>query len=190
MSLIIFDWDDTLCPTTWIYDNDLVGSQTPLTKSQHDWLHICGVHLRSLLSIAMTYGDVMILTNSTPGWVSYCVKRYLPTCENVVERCNVHYAWQSTLPDHRMWKIEYLRSYFMDSMQYECVLGVGDMVHDRLAIRTTLLGRCTIKTLKLLLQPTVEDFIFELIALIYSFDALMERSKAYDLMISTTPSCS
>ena len=44
MALIIFDWDDTLCPTTWLYDKDMVAKSGPITREQHEWLHVMSAH--------------------------------------------------------------------------------------------------------------------------------------------------
>ena len=181
MALIIFDWDDTLCPTTWLYYSDMVAKGGPFTREQHEWLHIISVHIKSTLSIASTYGHVMILTNASPGWVLYCVRRYFPQCESNVQRCDVHYAWNAEEPNFTKWKKLHLSTYTTSTTPYTCVLGVGDRWDDREAVRSTFQNKCCVNTVKFMDKPQVSDLVYQLIVVGHMFDHLARNGNRYDL---------
>lgn len=183
MALIIFDWDDTLCPTTWLYDKDMVAKSGPITREQYEWLHVMSVHIKSILSIASTYGHVMILTNASPGWVPYCVKRYFPDCEAIVLRCDIHYAWNAEETDFRKWKKIHLSTYTTSTTPYARVLGVGDRWDDREAVRSTFENKCCVKTVKFMNAPEVRNLVYELMAMGHMMDGLIRDCNNYDIVL-------
>lgn len=170
MALFIYDWDDTLFPTTWLYDE---AFQSPITFEQHEWFNVCATHIRGILTISIIYGRVLIVTNASPGWISYCVERFIPTCKHIIERCDIHYAWNAHEPDYTLWKKHYLISYVESTLPIKCVLGVGDRSHDREAVRLAFSGKCIVKTIKLMDEPPVLQVVMQLKMLIDEFGAIM-----------------
>lgn len=105
-TVFFFDWDDTLCPTTWIRSllkehlADSLEWAEPLgARLEVDWreavpnwfyqplpdepfVHECIAELQeqiiALVSVAQTLGVVCIVTNSVPGWVQRTTKKWLP----------------------------------------------------------------------------------------------------------------
>jgi hypothetical protein len=94
-TIILFDWDDTLCPSTWIQKNRReftafrVGSQA--AKHQR-LLQDLQKQVEALLKSAMTMGKVIIVTNATEPWVSFSCKSFLPQLFNLVSSLPVIYA--------------------------------------------------------------------------------------------------
>jgi len=106
-SLIIFDWDDTLCPTTWIRSL-LKGTIADMEAWMHadrqrekqvDWYQdvpkwfnhplpdqpnlLEGIEevqsaVIHLINVAQAFGVVCIVTNAVPGWVDKTIKKWLP----------------------------------------------------------------------------------------------------------------
>eukprot|EP00929_Paragymnodinium_shiwhaense_P118734 TRINITY_DN90646_c0_g1_i1.p1 TRINITY_DN90646_c0_g1~~TRINITY_DN90646_c0_g1_i1.p1 ORF type:complete len:1124 (+),score=211.74 TRINITY_DN90646_c0_g1_i1:84-3455(+) len=106
-TLIFFDWDDTLCPTTWIR-SVLKGRLADIEEwapirsnpeSQADWYHemprwfnyplpdVPAYHelmeelqkaVVTLLEVAQAIGVVVIVTNAMPGWVEKTMKKWMP----------------------------------------------------------------------------------------------------------------
>lgn len=170
MALFIYDWDDTLFPTTWLYEE---AFQSPITFEQHEWFNICAAHIKGILTVSMIYGRVLIITNASPGWISYCVKRFIPACRPIIERCEIHYAWNAYEPDYTLWKKHYLMSYVESTLPIKCVLGIGDRSHDREAVRTAFLGKCIVKTIQLMHEPPVIQVVLQLKMLMDGFGQLM-----------------
>jgi hypothetical protein len=87
-SCIIFDWDDTILPTTFLNPGGLPDAVAlPATVKQQ---------LKKLESVAnkillkcMDVGKVFIITNAAEGWVEYSTKKYLPKLKNVVSQVSV-----------------------------------------------------------------------------------------------------
>lgn len=80
-TLIIFDWDDTLCPSSWISANRprLSYFRTPPNDKRFvkplDRLQ--NVVLQ-LLELATSMGKVVIITNAKESWVPMSCKNFLP----------------------------------------------------------------------------------------------------------------
>jgi len=66
MSLIVFDWDDTLFPTS-----------IRANISVHQWV-LLSLQVEGILLRAQQLGQVLILTNSQPGWVRRMTQAYMP----------------------------------------------------------------------------------------------------------------
>jgi hypothetical protein len=92
-AVILFDWDDTLCPTHWIRDNfqsllkpapDEAWAQKPLRELEAEVL--------KLMDLAMELGRVVIVTNALEPWVTTSCKNFLPGLLPLVETTRVVYA--------------------------------------------------------------------------------------------------
>lgn len=106
-TIFFIDWDDTLCPTSWIrtvLKNRIAGLQEWMegSSTKHtgdDWLHHIPAwfslplpddpqvqasidelqqEIIKLVTLAQTYGVVCIVTNAVPGWVNKTVRKWLP----------------------------------------------------------------------------------------------------------------
>eukprot|EP00440_Ansanella_granifera_P072186 gb/GFBE01078334.1/.p1 GENE.gb/GFBE01078334.1/~~gb/GFBE01078334.1/.p1 ORF type:complete len:389 (+),score=90.50 gb/GFBE01078334.1/:1-1167(+) len=81
-TLIFFDWDDTLFPTTALCDqlklNVQAGDKSKLNDKQRHWLARWQEDLFQYLCVARTLGTVVIVTNSRRPWVETTVTRYAP----------------------------------------------------------------------------------------------------------------
>jgi len=108
-SVIFFDWDDTLCPTTWI--RSIVKAHM---AELQDWDHVPAnfdwqweipawfyrplpedprvIELMAdlqravinVLNCAQAYGAVCIVTNAVPGWVDKTMKKWLPELKQYI----------------------------------------------------------------------------------------------------------
>lgn len=182
MHLIIFDWDDTLCPTSWMHDNNMVMHHHCLTRKQYESLHQCSTHVRGLLTTANLFGNVIIVTNSSPGWIEYCLDRFMVACRDIVRACEIHYAWQATLPNPYTWKPYFLNQYRRGKIFYQ-VFGVGDTFNDILSVRHIFRTSTLTKTLKFLQDPSPEDLIQEIIMLGDCIHIIMTSTETVDLCI-------
>jgi len=94
-TIILFDWDDTLCPSTWIRENRPALSffktcpadekfQRPLRELQQ--------HVEATLQFAMKVGKVVIVTNAMEPWVETSCRNFMPAILPIVEQIPVIYA--------------------------------------------------------------------------------------------------
>jgi len=94
-TIILFDWDDTLCPSNWIRENrpalsffkpapDEEKYQKPLKELQ--------IHVEATLKLAMRMGKVIIVTNAMDPWVDTSCRNFLPALMPLVSQIPVIYA--------------------------------------------------------------------------------------------------
>eukprot|EP00927_Polykrikos_kofoidii_P082466 TRINITY_DN8208_c0_g2_i1.p1 TRINITY_DN8208_c0_g2~~TRINITY_DN8208_c0_g2_i1.p1 ORF type:complete len:1026 (+),score=124.44 TRINITY_DN8208_c0_g2_i1:87-3164(+) len=100
-TLIVFDWDDTLCPTSWIRRllKEHIADITDWKKGDQEWRdeepdwfwqplpddpRVRDSILRlqraviDVITVAQSLGLVLIVTNSMNGWVGKTIKKWLP----------------------------------------------------------------------------------------------------------------
>lgn len=105
--LSVFDWDDTLCPSWWLYHHGVLASQglvrappanghRPLASassssspeiSERDRQRFAQLedHVLALLQSAMAIGPVFIITAATLRWVEVCAARFLPRVQALLQ---------------------------------------------------------------------------------------------------------
>jgi len=109
-TVIFFDWDDTLCPTTWIRQKlkDHMADSAEWVTSGHteldDWLYQIPEWFKNqlpdegeeadilevqravidVIKTAQKHGVVCIITNSVEGWVERTIKKWLPELKQYI----------------------------------------------------------------------------------------------------------
>uniref|UniRef100_A0AAV1V0M6 Protein kinase n=1 Tax=Peronospora matthiolae TaxID=2874970 RepID=A0AAV1V0M6_9STRA len=93
-TVVVFDWDDTLCPSSWLHTQDLLpkyrGHRISVTPAQRDVLRRIGAHVARLLQKAVAYGPVFVVTAAEFGWVEMSAALYLPDVQRVLALADVH----------------------------------------------------------------------------------------------------
>jgi len=75
--VIIFDWDDTICPSSYV-DQWRIQSFSDLAVHCQTLMNEVGKAAEKCLAAAAKYGEVIIITNSDDGWVKYSAEKYVP----------------------------------------------------------------------------------------------------------------
>lgn len=110
-TLIFFDWDDTLCPTSWIRrtlkdhmsdqwewavgDNDATmdwhhqipawfGQPLPDLPDVRDAIQSLQRAVIDMISVAQSLGVVCIVTNAVDGWVDKTTRKWLPQLKQYI----------------------------------------------------------------------------------------------------------
>jgi hypothetical protein len=110
--VIIFDWDDTLLPTTYLipYQNLIIQSPSiPLPNEIFKKCHEIDLIVKKLLILAKENGKVMIITNAADGWVELSAQRFLPKTFEVlrtdIEIVSARSKFERELPgQYHEWK--------------------------------------------------------------------------------------
>lgn len=130
MAIAIFDWDDTLCPTHWMYTNGLFAYHVP-THEQWNALQQHGASLKNLLTRAHeTCERVYILTNSMHKWVYTTVERFFPACAAILEHIEICHAWKDIHIEVEQWKTMYLNDHLRHLQDATNILCFGDRDND------------------------------------------------------------
>jgi hypothetical protein len=102
-TLIIFDWDDTLLPSTY-----LAGLGRFPDASVQQELKACERASARLLKLAISLGPTIIITNALDGWVENSAKRWAPSLCPLLKKVKVFSArskYESVYPGQPMkWK--------------------------------------------------------------------------------------
>lgn len=94
-TIILFDWDDTLCPSNWIRENRPALSffkPAPSDEKYQRPLRELQKHVEATLRLAMKMGKVIIVTNAMEPWVETSCRNFLPQLVSIVMQIPVIYA--------------------------------------------------------------------------------------------------
>jgi hypothetical protein len=96
-TLIVFDWDDTLCPSHWIRANrpalQFFSPAPNDPKFQKPLGEVADIVV-NILNTAAELGQVVIVTNAQVNWVQTSCQNFLPKVAPVIEKhkCGIVYA--------------------------------------------------------------------------------------------------
>ena len=164
-SLIIFDWDDTLLPTSFLTPNGVYDETLKLGEKDKEKIAKLEFNILRLLSISIEKGNVYIITNAGPGWVEYSAERYYPSIVKLLSQITIISArgeYESFYPnDSRMWKIQ---AFLTMQKNFDCdlvtnIICLGDSFIEMEAGHT-LAGKfqqAFIKTVKFRESPKPEE---------------------------------
>lgn len=93
-TVVVFDWDDTLCPSTWLHAQNLLpkyrGHQIHMAESQRQILSLIAANVVRLLTKAVSYGPVFVVTAAEYGWVELSCALYLPMVQEILQMSDIH----------------------------------------------------------------------------------------------------
>jgi len=100
-SLIIFDFDDTVFPTSWLFENlgraAISEGRSAATPDVLWALALLTKQMSAMLDAALGVSEVLFITNAAPdyagvGWVQHCVQHFMPELMDYFEVIRVVYA--------------------------------------------------------------------------------------------------
>lgn len=167
-TVIFLDWDDTLLCSSVLSDSGIkLDSDMESATELVSQLEELSDYVISVLNVAMTYGNVYIVTNGETGWVQLSAQKFLPSVVPILEKLHIFSArstFEPQFPDSPVkWKyhafLESLSQEFADSHCMKNVLSFGDSNTEREAIRlvTKDLPNTRTKSIKFAERPTIEQ---------------------------------
>jgi len=176
-AFFVFDWDDTLLPTTWLHmqgllvddtEDDIVASE--MQQGQLQRLVTCAL---DTLSAALRCGSVIIITNAEDGWVETSCQKYMPALACLLSEVSIVSA-RSAYEQHgifapSMWKRRAFESEINNILAAGAdrtplhVISVGDSLYEQEALvwATKDMHNCYAKSLKFEERPDIEKLIEE-----------------------------
>jgi hypothetical protein len=188
-ALFLIDWDDTLCPTTWIEMRpDLKRSmmQSPTTRRQRTgeaWekLDEQATAVAELLHTAATLGQVVLVTLAQRPWVNVSIREFMPGVGDEVSRLDVFYARENAGPPGSLFgcpwtamkrrAMEQAVCSRLGNCEWDSLISIGDSEVERRAAQDLgreLQSQGTIKwtkTVKLAEHPSVMQLTSQVRAL-------------------------
>lgn len=165
-ALIVFDFDDTLLPTTYL--GERIDLQSPdmesLTSSQQHQLSALDSEIVDLLTRALHLGSVKVVTDGGHGWVEHAAAYFLPRTARFISRYDVEVLSARSLHQDRYPDSSSARkaAVFADEIAAvgaRTLLSVGDSESERYAACSAAgtLGWSAIKILKLAQDPDTRE---------------------------------
>merc|ERR1719272_582595 len=195
-TLIIFDWDDTLCPSTAISQDHMLP--TPLVEgsaAMQDLVNEARLTLNKARELA---GAVVIVTNATSGWMEKSCERWMPGLRSTldkVEFTSARSAWEPAgLLSPTDWKEaafeDIIRKFYSRywGQSWKNIIVIGDACYEHEALdRVALLApqgvskRCRTKSIRFSQQPSVEILARELQMLHEGLEEIIKHDDHLDL---------
>lgn len=173
-TLFVFDWDDTLLPSTWLARHGLKldGSVSPSPAQQKQLRRLARSVSRTLRG-AKRCGTVVLVTNAERGWIELSCTRFMPSLCPVLEDLNLISARSAYEPLGVTSPLEWKSKAFADAIgaffqplaadQLKNVISLGDSVHERMALMqvTKQMTNCYNKSLKFMERPDAQQLLKE-----------------------------
>ena len=183
-SLIIFDWDDTLLPTSFLTKNGVYNENLVLSNTDQEKIKKLENNVYSILYKALDKGDVFIITNAGPGWVEYSAEKYYPKIVDLLNKIHIISArgeYESKFPnDSKMWKTQAflnVQKNFDDIVTN--IICLGDSIIEMEAGRSLAekFSEAFIKTIKFRESPKPEELNKQLTLVLDQFQNIYTTIK-------------
>ena len=184
-SLIIFDWDDTLLPTSFLSPGGVFNENILSNENIHKKIEKLENSVLTLLNMAISKGDVYIITNAGSGWVEYSAKKIYPSVVNILNKIKIISArgeWERDFPgDIKSWKIQAFLSLTnkLDVKLVTNIICLGDSMFEIEAGRILWrkFSEAFIKTIKFKERPKPEELNKQLAVVISQFNFINSAVK-------------
>jgi hypothetical protein len=127
-TLIVFDWDDTVLPTSWLERQRMNPSTAP--RHVQAALRAFEPVVRESFEQALKLGTVILVTNAAPGWIEASAQEFLP---NLAARLRGLGMPIHAKPFHANMNFK-LDVFRREAKGYSRVLSLGDGPVERLAL--------------------------------------------------------
>ncbi len=184
-SLIIFDWDDTLLPTSFLTPGGVFNEDIILSESDQDKLLKLEQSVLTLLNETVEKGNVYIITNAGKGWVEYSAKRFYPSIVEQLSKIKIISArgeYEKIYPGNsRQWKIQAFLNLLndVDVKLVTNIICIGDSLFEMEAgrILASKFTEAFIKTIKFREAPKLDELIKQLKLVCIQFGAIYSSIK-------------
>ena len=171
-SLFIFDWDDTLFFTTHL--NPSKNSTFFYeSKTEKKLMNTIEYYVAEILKKALSKGTVLIITNSSDGWVHACAKFYYPNLIPILDKIKIissRELYQNEYPaEPIIWKVKTFNDlkykFNFEKCSVSNIICIGDDNSEILAAKKLGEGfkNCLVKTIKFREKPNLTDLIKQII---------------------------
>jgi hypothetical protein len=204
-TVIIFDWDDTLLASSFLssrgYRLDSDMEKTPEHEQVEQQLKELESAVTSLLTMALSYGAVHVVTNAETGWVQLSAQKFMPGLVPLLSKVNILSARSTFEPAHPdsplKWKFfafqdklsnHYSSSDYKTSGAKKNVISFGDSHVEREAVRavTRSMPATRCKSVKFAERPSTEQLRRQLELVTNCFHYIHHHDGDLDLQLTVT----
>ena len=190
-SLIIFDWDDTLIPTTYLTPDGVFPEKILLSQCEFDKLKEIEKNVYIILKESIEKGQAYIITNACINWVQFSASIFYPSITDLLKKVKIISArgeYEQFFPDNlRQWKIQAFSNLIKDFDEnlVTNIICIGDSLFEMEAGRI-LASKCKeafIKTIKFREAPKLDELLKQLKLVAKQFDTIYSSIKNMTIRI-------
>jgi hypothetical protein len=188
-SIIIFDWDDTLLPTSFLNSKGTYNAFRQFTKNERKRLLELENLVLQLLTLSVKKGDVYIITNADKKWVENSSKIFYPSISNILKKIKIISAknkYQKRYPS-RIWKIKAFINLAndIDLQKITNIICSGDSAFEIEAARilATKFTEAFIKTIKFKEKPDLEEVYKQIKFVLCQFNKIYSAVKNLSITV-------
>jgi len=193
-TLIVFDWDDTLFPTSWMVKNGIDLTNKNTQKHYIILFSKLDVVLYNLLDKLSRQAQIVIITNAVRKWVDLSIIM-LPKTQQIIKNNNIpvisardlykqHYPNDMTEWKKKTFK-NFSQSYYTNH-KFQNIISVGDAEYEFIATinlydHLAHMNNKLLKTVRLFSEPTFDSLMHQLDILSKNFDKIITCERHLDL---------
>lgn len=190
-SLIIFDWDDTLLPTSYLVSDCSLQGDIELSRPEMEKMKQIEQNVGSILKESIEKGKAYIITNAGINWVKYTAKRFYRNIINLLNRIEIISArseYEKLFPDNtRQWKIQAFLDIVkdVDIKKVTNIICIGDSLLEIEAgrILASKFNKAFIKTIKFRDTPKLDELLKQLKLVSQKFGSIYSSIKNLTIRI-------
>jgi hypothetical protein len=201
-NLIVFDYDDTLFPTTYLAQKGYRLDGPDVSDDVREILDEYSVVVRETLTLARKLGNVIILTNAETGWIELTSQKFTPALSQLFESFPLVSARSIYEPlgisSPFQWKLRAFESVIHEHfakmpMKHAArhVVSFGDSIHERDAAHQVCakLASTVCKSIKFMERPDIGQLTKQHSLISECFDQIVYHQGTLDLCIQCQPPC-
>ena len=190
-SLIIFDWDDTLLPTSFLTPKGSFSEENKISQKDLENIKEIEKNVSSILKESIEKGDVYIITNAGINWVQYSSNLFYPKVSELLKKIKIISArgeYEKTFPGNlRQWKIQAFLNLLknVNDKLVTNIICVGDSLFEIEAgrILASKFHEAFIKTVKFKESPKLDELLKQLKLVAKQFGTIYSSIKNLTIRI-------
>ena len=190
-SLIIFDWDDTLLPTSFLTPNGTFSENIQLSPNDVEKMKEIEKNVYKILNESIEKGNVYIITNAGVNWVQFSSNLFYPSISELLKKIKIISArgeYEKSFPGNlRQWKIQAFLNLLNDVNEklVTNIICVGDSLFEMEAgrILASKFKEAFIKTIKFREAPKLDELLKQLKLIAQQFGTIYSSIKNLTIRI-------
>jgi len=196
-SCIVFDWDDTLFPSSFVDRRKLIHARhvEDLPEELQQGFRDLEKLIARLISTASKYATVLIITNAQTGWVELCASKFMPSLLDLlagsVRVVSARTSFEKFFPgDPLCWKAATF-AHELHQLQktkdtvLRNVISFGDSIEERTSVKIAASQlRARSKSIKFLDAPTFQQLHQELEVVTNCLEWIWKHSGDLDVVLT------
>ena len=188
-SIFIFDWDDTLFPTTYLIKEGIIKTNiNNLSEDIKVLLNTLEETCINILNLAINKGNVYIITNSSINWLNYSSDIYFPKLRTILDKIEIisardEYGYMN--PANWKQKAFLKVAKNINTKLINNIICLGDSMLELEAAKNlaSKFEDSCLKTIKFKENPEIEDLIRQLNLIEDKFNYIYSKAKNLSITI-------